>query len=68
MEISQDAHAYNARRKDINNLLTELKEALKLKDDVFRDNEDWEHVVDLENVREYLTSAVKYAKASLDKW
>ena len=68
MAPSHDAYAYMSRRKDIDNLLSELQEALKIKDDVFREKEDWEHVVDLNNIREHLTNALKYTKASLDKW
>ena len=68
MSSSQDAYEYNARRKDIDNLISELQEALALKDKVFEDNEDYQHVADLNYIREQLTNAAKHAKSSLDKW
>jgi len=68
LKNSQEAHEYKARRSDIDNLISELQETLTIKDSVFKEKEDWEHVEDLNNVREYLTKAVKFAKASLDKW
>ena len=68
MNITQEEHEYKARRTDIENLISELQEALTLKDSVFKQKADWEHVDDLNNVREYLSKAVKYAKQSLDKW
>jgi len=68
LKNSQEEHEYNARKTDINNLISELKEALTIKHNVFKENNSWQHIDDLNYIREQLTNVVKYAKASLDKW
>jgi hypothetical protein len=68
LKNSREEYEFNARKSDINNLISELKEALTIKNNVFKENKSWQHIDDLNYIREQLTNVVKYAKASLDKW